>query len=179
MGNFFIKTYDSIGNLFNKKINTIMLGLDAAGKTTILYQFKNNEVVNTIPTIGFNVEKLSVDNISITCWDVGGSDRIRVLWKDYFVNAQAVIFVVDSNDRDRIEDAEEQLNKLLNDEWLDKKPFLIFANKQDLNSYTPGEIADKLKLSEIRNRKWMIQGCSGMYGHGLSEGFEWLSKIIN
>ena len=155
-----------------------MLGLDAAGKTTILYQLrlKNRDMVSTIPTI---IENLLVDNISITCWGLGGSEKIRILWKDYFVNAQAVIFVVDSNDRDRIEDAEEQLNKLLNEEWLYKKPFLIFANKQDLNSYTPGEIADKLKLSQIRDRKWMIQGCSSINGFGLSEGFEWLVKNVN
>ena len=60
-----------------------------------------------------------------------------------------------------------------------KKHFLIFANKGDLNSYTPGEIADKLKLSQIRDRKWMIQGCSSINGFGLSEGFEWLVKNVN
>jgi ADP-ribosylation factor protein 1 len=90
--------------MFGKKeMRILMVGLDAAGKTTILYKLKLGEVVTTIPTIGFNVETVEYKNISFTVWDVGGQDKIRPLWRHYYQNTQGLIFVVDSNDRDRID----------------------------------------------------------------------------
>merc|ERR1712124_197492 len=100
--------------LFSKQeMRILMVGLDAAGKTTILYKLKLGEVVTTIPTIGFNVETVEYKNISFTVWDVGGQDKIRPLWRHYY-HHQGLIFVVDSNDRDRIEDAREEMTKMLN-----------------------------------------------------------------
>merc|ERR1719247_83816 len=96
-----------------KDMRILMVGLDAAGKTTILYKLKLGEVVTTIPTIGFNVETVEYKNICFTVWDVGGQDKIRRLWRHYYQNTQGLIFVVDSNDRDRIEDAKEELHKML------------------------------------------------------------------
>jgi len=94
--------------LFGKKeMRILMVGLDAAGKTTILYKLKLGEVVTTIPTIGFNVETVEYKNISFTVWDVGGQDKIRPLWRHYYQNTQGIIFVVDSNDRERIDDSAE------------------------------------------------------------------------
>jgi len=94
--------------MFGKKeMRILMVGLDAAGKTTILYKLKLGEVVTTIPTIGFNVETVEYKNISFTVWDVGGQDKIRPLWRHYYQNTQGVIFVVDSNDRDRIDDSKD------------------------------------------------------------------------
>ena len=125
-----------------------MVGLDAAGKTTILYKLKYGqrllirgrclpfgrlgEIVTTIPTIGFNVETVEYKNISFTVWDVGGQDKIRPLWRHYFQNTQGIIFVVDSNDRDRIVEAREELQRMLNEDELRDALLLIFANKQDL-----------------------------------------------
>merc|ERR1712137_1443894 len=92
--------------LFGKKeMRILMVGLDAAGKTTILYKLKLGEVVTTIPTIGFNVGTVEYKNINFTVWDVGGQDKIRPLWRHYFQNTQGLIFVVDSNDRERIAEA--------------------------------------------------------------------------
>ncbi|KAA0193630.1 hypothetical protein HAZT_HAZT002448 [Hyalella azteca] len=90
----------------------MLVGLDAAGKTTILYKLKLGEIVTTIPTIGFNVETVEYKNISFTVWDVGGQDKIRPLWRHYFQNTQGLIFVVDSNDRERISEASEELTKM-------------------------------------------------------------------
>jgi small GTP-binding protein len=81
-----------------------MVSLDAAGKTTILYKLKLGEVVTTIPTIGFNVETVQVHGIDLTLWDVGGCDKMRPLWRHYFQNTQALIFVIDSNDSERLDD---------------------------------------------------------------------------
>eukprot|EP00923_Selenidium_pygospionis_P057535 GHVN01100584.1.p1 GENE.GHVN01100584.1~~GHVN01100584.1.p1 ORF type:complete len:154 (+),score=27.23 GHVN01100584.1:149-610(+) len=138
-----------------KEMRILMVGLDAAGKTTILYKLKLGEVVTTIPTIGFNVETVEYKNISFTVWDVGGQDKIRPLWRHYYSNTQGLIFVVDSNDRDRIEDAREELHRMLNEDELRDAVLLVFANKQDLpNAMTAAEVTDKLQLHLIRHRNW-------------------------
>merc|ERR1711934_1109347 len=131
----------------NKEMRILMVGLDAAGKTTILYKLKLGEIVTTIPTIGFNVETVEYKNINFTVWDVGGQDKIRKLWRHYYLNTQGLIFVVDSNDRDRVEDAREELHRMLNEDELREVVILVFANKQDLpNAMTAAEVTDKLGL---------------------------------
>ena len=103
MGNVFASLFKG---LFGKKeMRILMVGLDAAGKTTILYKLKLDEIVTAIPTFGNNVETLEHKNICFTVWDVGGQDKIRPLWRHYFQNTQGLIFVVDSNDRERIGEA--------------------------------------------------------------------------
>ena len=88
MGNVFVNLFK---NLFGKRdMRILMVGLDAAGKTTILYKLKLGEIVTTIPTIGFNVETVEYKNISFTVWDVGGQDKIRPLWRHYFQNTQGL-----------------------------------------------------------------------------------------
>jgi len=157
-----------------------MVGLDAAGKTTILYKLKLGEIVTTIPTIGFNVETVEYKNINFTVWDVGGQDKIRPLWRHYFQNTQGLIFVVDSNDRERINEAHEELNKMLNEDELREAAVLIFANKQDLpNAMSVAEITDKLGLHSLRSRKWYIQSTCATSGDGLYEGLDWLSNVLS
>ncbi|XP_042785680.1 ADP-ribosylation factor 4 isoform X2 [Panthera tigris] len=142
--------------LFGKKqMRILMVGLDAAGKTTILYKLKLGEIVTTIPTIGFNVETVEYKNICFTVWDVGGQDKIRPLWRHYFQNTQGLIFVVDSNDRERIQEGAEELQKMLQEDELQDAVLLLFANKQDLpNAMAISEMTDKLGLQSLRNRTW-------------------------
>merc|ERR1719456_249333 len=157
----------------------LMVGLDAAGKTTILYKLKLGEVVTTIPTIGFNVEKVEYKNINFTVWDIGGQDKIRKLWRYYYANTQGLIFVVDSNDRDRIEDAKEELSKMLGDDEMRDAILLVFANKQDLpNAMPAAEITEKLGLSTMRDRQWFIQSACATTGDGLYEGLDWMSRTL-
>uniref|UniRef100_A0A914UXN7 ADP-ribosylation factor 1 n=1 Tax=Plectus sambesii TaxID=2011161 RepID=A0A914UXN7_9BILA len=128
MGNMFATLFKG---LFGKKeMRILMVGLDAAGKTTILYKLKLGEIVTTIPTIGFNVETVEYKNISFTVWDVGGQDKIRPLWRHYFQNTQGLIFVVDSNDRERVGEAREELMRMLAEDELRDAVLLVFANKQ-------------------------------------------------
>jgi len=156
-----------------------MLGLDAAGKTTILYRLKLGEVVTTVPTIGFNVETVEYRNINLTVWDVGGQDRIRKLWRYYFENTNALIYVVDSSDRDRIKEAKEELNKMLQEQALENAVLLVFANKQDLpNAMTPAEIMENLELQKLGHRKWFIQSTVAPTGDGLYEGLDWLTRTL-
>merc|ERR1711982_145361 len=116
MGLTFTKLFAKLG--YKKEMRILMVGLDNAGKTTVLYKLKPGEVVTTIPTIGFNVETVEYKNISFTVWDVGGQDKRRPLGRHYYQNTQGIIFVVDSNDRDRIEDAKEEMHRMLNEDEL-------------------------------------------------------------
>jgi len=162
-----------------KEMRILMVGLDAAGKTTILYKLKLGEVVTTIPTIGFNVETVEYKNISFTVWDVGGQDKIRPLWRHYYQNTQGVIFVVDSNDRDRIQDAKDELNRMLSESELENAVVLVFANKQDLPNAIPvADLTQQLGLADMRNRQWYIQSTCATTGDGLYEGLDWLSKTV-
>ena len=112
MGNAIYQVFRSFFGL-QKDVRILMLGLDAAGKTSILYKLKLGEVVTTIPTIGFNVESVKYANLNFQVWDVGGQDRIRPLWRHYFMNAQAIVWVVDSCDRARVGESGHELAKLL------------------------------------------------------------------
>eukprot|EP00252_Welwitschia_mirabilis_P021810 TRINITY_DN5708_c0_g1_i1.p1 TRINITY_DN5708_c0_g1~~TRINITY_DN5708_c0_g1_i1.p1 ORF type:complete len:182 (+),score=32.39 TRINITY_DN5708_c0_g1_i1:163-708(+) len=177
MGLSFAKLFQRM--FAKKEMRILMVGLDAAGKTTILYKLKLGEVVTTIPTIGFNVETVEYKNISFTVWDVGGQDKIRPLWRYYFQNTQGLIFVVDSNDRERIAEARDELHRMLNEDELRNAVLLVFANKQDLpNAMSAAEVTDKLGLHSLRQRHWYIQSACATSGEGLYEGLDWLSNNI-
>jgi len=173
--------------MFGKKeMRILMVGLDAAGKTTILYKLKLGEVVTTIPTIGFNVETVEYKNIAFTVWDVGGQDKIRPLWRHYYQNTQGVIFVVDSNDKERLDSgnsseasAKEELHRMLAEDDLRDAILLVFCNKQDLpNALSVAEVTERLQLNTIRNRGWYIQATCATTGDGLYEGLDWLSNTL-
>ena len=151
-----------------------------------MYKLKLNENQHTIPTIGFNVETVEYKNISFTIWDVGGQDKIRPLWCHYYEGTDAVIFVVDSNDRERIVDhgdygvsAKEELHRLLASDQLRNAAVLVLANKQDLpNALSTDEVVNRLEMSKIRNHNWFVQATSAKSGDGLWEGLDWLSKQV-
>ncbi|CAJ0581840.1 unnamed protein product, partial [Mesorhabditis spiculigera] len=162
-----------------RQAKILLVGLDGAGKTTLLYKLKLGEIVNTIPTIGFNVETVEYKKISLTCWDVGGQTKIRPLWKYYFDNADAVIFVVDSLDKLRVKEAAEELGSLFTEDSLRNTIFLLMANKQDLpNALSAGELAEKLGLTENRSHKWHIQATCAHNGDGIYEGLDWLERNL-
>ena len=111
---------------------------------------------------------------------MGGQEKIRKLWRYYFEGTDALIYVVDSSDRDRISDAKEELEKLLQEEELKNAVLLVFANKQDLpHAMSPAELVDKLELRKLRNRDWLIQATVAPTGQGLYEGLDWLSQHLS
>ncbi|KAK1799850.1 hypothetical protein P4O66_006376 [Electrophorus voltai] len=167
--------------LFGKKeIRLLMVGLDAAGKTTVLYKLKLGEIVTTIPTLGFNVETVEYKNISFTVWDVGGQDIIRRLWKHYYPNTQGLIYVVDSSDCDRIEQASSELQNMLEEVELKDAVLLVLANKQDLPKAMPvQEMTERLGLRTMTGRTWYIQSTCAINGTGLYEGLDWLSEEVS
>jgi small GTP-binding protein len=159
-----------------------MVGLDNAGKTTILYKLKIGEVVTTIPTIGFNVETVEYRNLRFTVWDVGGQQSIRQLWKHYYSNADGIIFVVDSHDTRRLVGndscASEELHKLMTEPELDNVQLLIFANKQDLpNAQCAEDVERYLGLDKIK-QPHHVQECIAHTADGLYEGLDWLSDQL-
>lgn len=178
MGLFMSKIWKRLKGSEDRRI--LMNGLDAAGKTTILYALKLGEVVTTIPTIGFNVETVQYKFLSFTVWDVGGRDKMRPLWRHYYQGTDALIFVVDSNDRDRIEYACEELDKVMHEDEMSECVLLVFANKQDLpGAMTAAEVTEKLGLHKLRNRQWFIQSACAKTGDGLYEGLDWLSRTLS
>eukprot|EP01095_Lingulamoeba_sp_RSL-Kostka_P012527 TRINITY_DN4984_c5_g1_i2.p1 TRINITY_DN4984_c5_g1~~TRINITY_DN4984_c5_g1_i2.p1 ORF type:complete len:191 (-),score=49.60 TRINITY_DN4984_c5_g1_i2:210-782(-) len=170
----------------SRKRKIIIIGLDSVGKTTLLYKINNgkNEIVYSIPTIGFNVESVDHEfddfniDVNITCWDVGGEDKIRGLFRYYYENMDGLILVVDSNDKDRLEEIKYELQITSNEEQTKNCPILIFANKQDLfGSYTVDELIEKLELNNL-NQVWNCIPCCATKGEGLTEGFNWLNNVL-
>lgn len=177
MGNLFSSLFK--GLFGDKEVRILILGLDGAGKTTILYKLSIGEVVDTVPTIGFNVETVTYKNIKFNVWDLGGQSSIRPYWRCYYADTSAVIYVIDSADTDRISIAGEELNAMLSEEELQGANLLVFANKQDQEgALTPAEVTTRLGLHLLKDRNWRIEGCSAVQGTGLSEGLDWLVNII-
>ena len=212
----------------NKEVRVLILGLDNAGKTTILYKLQMGEVVTTVPTIGFNVETVQCavqflrraifaprnfcaslrrrrirprpprrlrphhphrspppsrprryKNLRFQVWDLGGQTSIRPYWRCYYQNTNAVIYVVDSADTERMGISKQELVTMLEEEELKDAALMVFANKQDLpNAATAEVIAEKLGLSALKNRQWQIFKTSALKGDGLYDGLDWLISTL-
>lgn len=185
MGNYvtlpFLSIYESLTSLLvsNRESRILILGLDAAGKTTLLYQLKLGETVTTIPTIGFNVETIQHNRVNFTAWDVGGQSAIRPLWRHYVQNTDAVVYVVDATDVERLDEAKEMLETLFAFGELRNAKLLVFANKQDLPSaLSPVEVRTRLGVDNVTRNLIFVQGCVAVTGEGLYEGLDWLSGAI-
>ena len=157
-------SFDWIWKSFHRESSLLILGLDSAGKTAILYSLQLGESISyTIPTIGFNVEQ----------------DKIRSLWPHYYQQSNGIVFVVDSNDRDRFPKACEELHTLISHKDNIGKPFLILANKQDLpHAASKDEIVQHLNLSTIKTSKWYVIECSATQNQRARVGFEWIASEI-
>jgi small GTP-binding protein len=176
MGGSFTKLFDSLSG--KTKANVLMLGLDAAGKTTILYQMRLGEVVTTMPTIGFNVEEVKYKNVTFSVFDIGGQDKIRKLWKYYYDKGDAIIFVVDASDRERVPLAKKEIETLMTEPALTDASLLVYANKQDLpNALSGGQLAKELGLQNLR-RSWFVQTACAKNGDGIIEGLDWVVRAL-
>ncbi|KYO23979.1 ADP-ribosylation factor-like protein 11 [Alligator mississippiensis] len=165
---------------FKRDARVVILGLDLAGKSTLLYKLKKGEVMQTSPTVGFNVESLEAPcHISLTLWDVGGQDKLRASWKNYLEGTDALIFVLDSSDRTRLPDAVVELEKVLNNTDLIRVPVLLLANKQELpGALSLPELQENLNPECFSNRNWEIRGCSAYTGEGLTEALIVLAGLL-
>jgi len=165
---------------FHQETSILILGLDSAGKTAILYSLQLGEAISyTIPTVGFNVEEIDVEHLSIKMWDIGGQDKIRALWPHYYQQSHGLVFVVDSNDQDRFDQARDELHAIVSHKDNVGKPLLVLANKQDLPyAVSKDELALRLMLDSVKSSSWFIIECSATRNQRAKLGFEWLAKQL-
>lgn len=157
----------------------LVLGLDNAGKTTILKKLSDEDITTITPTQGFNIKSLMKDGFKLNVWDIGGQKAIRPYWRNYFESTDALVYVIDSADRKRIDETGVELMQLLEEDKMNGVPLLVLANKQDLiTAMSADDMAEALNLFLIRDRPWQIQGCSAKDGQGLQEGMEWLVQQV-
>ncbi|ORX86763.1 ARF/SAR superfamily [Anaeromyces robustus] len=166
--------------LKEKEIRLLMLGLDNAGKTTILKKINGEDISTISPTLGFNIKTMELDGYKLNIWDVGGQKSIRSYWRNYFEQTDGLIWVIDSADRkDRFELCKKELQSLLKEERIAGASLLIFANKQDLPSALSKEqIQEFLELDSIESCHWNIQSCSAYTGENLVKGMKWITNDI-
>ncbi|KAG8256538.1 ADP-ribosylation factor protein 3 [Homalodisca vitripennis] len=163
----------------DKELRILLLGLDNAGKTTLLKKLASEDVTHITPTQGFNIKSVQCDGFKLNVWDIGGQRKIRPYWRNYFENTDVLIYVIDSADRKRLDETGYELSELLMDEKLLGVPVLVYANKQDLlHAASAADIAQALALHMIKDRPWQIQACSATAGEGIKEGMEWVSKNV-
>ncbi|KAF1837412.1 ADP-ribosylation factor, partial [Decorospora gaudefroyi] len=161
--------------LKDKEMRILMLGLDNAGKTTIVKKMMNEDVNSVSPTLGFIIKTVEYDGYKLNIWDVGGQKTLRTYWKNYFEKTDTLIWVVDATDRERIDDCRQELAGLLLEERLSGASLLVFKNKSDVpGAMTENEVRMGLQLDAIKTHKWHILTCSAMTGMNLQEGFEWV-----
>ncbi|XP_076150718.1 ADP-ribosylation factor-like protein 14 isoform X3 [Alosa pseudoharengus] len=162
----------------------LLLGLDSAGKSTVLYKLKYNQQFFTVPTIGFNVEMIATKRkrkkLALTVWDIGGQKKMRPHWKNFYQDTAGLIFVVDCSDRERLSEAHKEFDRILRNEHLRGLPVVIFANKQDISgAMTVGEITETFNLHKTCcDRDWYVQYCSSTAGVGLEEGFRKMARLL-
>ncbi|KAJ2161624.1 ADP-ribosylation factor-like protein 2 [Coemansia sp. RSA 552] len=162
-----------------KEIRVLVLGLDNAGKTTIMKRMNGEDINDVSPTLGFNISTLEFDSYKVNFWDVGGQRTIRPYWRNYFEQTDGIIWVVDSADRERMKDCKEELLSLLKQDKLAGASLLVFANKQDIKgALTDDEIKDALGLDALTTHHWCIKPCSAVTGDNLLEGLQWMIRDI-
>lgn len=158
-----------------KRANIVMLGLDAAGKSTLLYKFRYKDVFLTMPTIGFNVDMIEArKNFTLTFWDVGGQKKMRELWSNFLDDTDGLLYVVDSSDKRRLEESRREFELILKNESIKNVPVVVLANKQDLpGALNAEEITRRFKMKKYcSDRNWYVQPCCAITGQGLAEALQ-------
>ena len=183
MGNLLMISLDRLASAVSSPCHIVMLGLDQSGKTSLMYKTKLRELVKVNPTVAFNVESVNATKkLKYKIWDIGGREANRPLWKAYVRRTEGVVFVVDSADSSRFEEARHELFNLLNSEsaQLNRVPLLVLANKQDaIGAMSPDMLANELNLNSLSDRRlWHIEPTSAFVGDGFLEGLKTLGKMI-
>ncbi|XP_012592770.1 ADP-ribosylation factor-like protein 11 [Microcebus murinus] len=162
------------------KAQVVMLGLNSAGKTMLLYKLKGHSLVETLPTIGFNVEPLEAPgHMLLTFWDVGGQTQLRASWKDHLEGTDVLVYVLDSTDEARLPEAVAELTEVLSDPNMAGVPFLVLANKQEApEALSLREIRNRLGLERFQGRRWELRACSALTGEGLPEALQSLRRLL-
>ncbi|XP_034692500.1 ADP-ribosylation factor-related protein 1-like [Vitis riparia] len=173
--------------LFSKaEFHVLILGIDKAGKTTLLEKLKalytNLEGLppdRIVPTVGLNIGRVELSNTKLVFWDLGGQPSLRSIWEKYYEEAHAVVFVIDASCPSRFEDSKSALEKVIRHEDLQGAPLLILANKQDLdNAASSDELARYLDLKNLDERIYIFEAVSTFDGMGIKESMDWLVEVM-
>jgi len=169
--------------LKSKKSSLLVIGLDNGGKTTIINNLKADKQENSevTPTVGFTVETFKLNKVKMTVMDMSGQAKYQKLWKCYYNDAKALMFVIDAADSSRFEEAKTVLCDVFADESIRKLPLLVFANKSDLPEACQAvEVSEKIDLIGTLHaqRAWHIQASSAITGEGVEEGMKWLLSRV-
>jgi len=157
----------------DEEFRILMLGLDNSGKTTALKQLAGEDINSITPTQGFNIKSVQSMGFKLNVWDIGGQKHIRPYWKNYYQNTDAIVYMFDSADKRRADEAAEELGSLLDEELLAGLPVLVFANKQDLlNAMNAADVMKELGLTDCKDRWTHVQACSAKTGEGLEDGMQ-------
>ncbi|CAF1265292.1 unnamed protein product [Adineta steineri] len=170
----------SVENVVNKPPSVLITGSSGSGKRTIVHMIKHGKIPDGFPTIGVDFVKLTINETPVMIWSIGGRSGYRPLLTRYYRRMVGFILVVDSNDHQGVDEARKNLDQIINDEYFEEKPILIFANKQDLpNAMNNDQLQNELHLDKLnKNIKWHLQATSAIENQGLDEGFEWLMNSI-
>ena len=182
MGSFFSTVWHKLFGEDDKEFKILILGLNKAGKTTFLERIQGKDPEETVPTIGYNHKEIKFNNVILKTWDLSGQDKMRKIWKHYFVSTWGIIFVIDWTDIERIEVARDELHFILAEPELKEVPILIIANKQDIKGALGYQtLRSELALwGEDDKRPVKIQEASALLNKGIEEGLNWLvSKVSN
>lgn len=169
--------------LGRREASVLVVGLDNSGKSSILNYLRPNEtkLVETVPTVGFNVENFTYKGLTVSAFDMSGQTRYRNLWSNYYRTAHGIIFVVDSTDTTRMMVALDELQQLLAHRDIQSRPIpiLFFANKMDLRgALSEAGVSIALRLNEISSRSTHICASNALTGEGIADGMDWLSSEI-
>jgi ADP-ribosylation factor-like protein 4 len=175
---------DVLPSSSTEDFHLVMIGLDGAGKTTALYRMKLDQYLNTVPTIGFNCERVAGTvgrsaGLTYLVWDVSGQDKIRPLWRSYTRSTDGIIFVLDSADYRTLDEARLELYRAVHYQDNMDIPLLVLANKQDLpKTLGEEEVIKALGLRSLNNVLWSVQLACSITGEGLDTGIEMMHMMI-